>query len=137
MIWEHGYKTGAFTGHVYPEVEARLKKWSDQGIALYVYSSGSVSAQKLLFGYSDAGDLTGYFRGYFDTRIGNKREQQSYAAIVSQLKLPAEDILFLSDVIEELDAAAKTGMQTLQLVREAGMVTGKHETATDFDKINI
>jgi len=137
LIWEHGYKTRAFTGHVYDEVESNLKKWFDQGIALYVYSSGSTAAQKLLFGYSAAGDLTCYFSGYFDTRIGNKREQRSYEAIVSQLGLPAQDILFLSDVIEELDAAAKTGMQTIQLVREPGMSTGTHISVADFDKITL
>ena len=137
LIWEHGYKTGAFTGHVYPDVEPNFKKWVTQGIALYVYSSGSVDAQKLLFGYSDAGDLTGYFRGYFDTRIGNKREPKSYETIVSHLVLPAQEILFLSDVIAELDAAAIAGMQTMQLVRESNVPVGEHATVTDFDKIML
>ena len=137
LIWEHGYKTGAFTGHVYPDVEPNFKKWVTQGIALYVYSSGSVDAQKLLFGYSDAGDLTGYFRGYFDTRIGNKREPKSYETIVSHLVLPAQEILFLSDVIAELDAAATAGMQTMQLVRESNVPVGEHATVTDFDKIML
>ncbi len=137
MIWEHGYKAGDFTGHVYADVEPNLNKWVEQGIALYVYSSGSVGAQKLLFGYSDAGDLTKYFRGYFDTRIGHKREQPSYEAIVAELNLPADNILFLSDIIEELDAAASAGMQTLQLVRDDRVITGQHATVTDFDQINI
>ncbi len=137
MIWEHGFKAGDFTGHVYADVERNLSKWVEQGIALYVYSSGSVGAQKLLFGYSDAGDLTKYFKGYFDTRIGHKREQPSYEAIVAELQLPADNILFLSDIIEELDAAASAGMQTLQLVRDANVVTGSHATVTDFDQIQL
>jgi enolase-phosphatase E1 len=137
LVWENGYKTGAFTGHVYIDVEPNLKKWFAQNIALYVYSSGSVDAQKLLFGYSDAGDLTGYFSGYFDTRIGNKRESHSYQAIVSQLGLPAQEILFLSDVVEELDAAASAGMHTIQLLRQPDITTGEHVTATNFNDIKL
>jgi len=137
LVWEHGYESGAFTGHVYDDVAPNLKKWAVQGIGLYVYSSGSVAAQKLLFGYSDAGDLTPLFKGYFDTRIGNKREPQAYATIVTQLGIPAQEILFLSDVVEELDAAAKAGMQTIQLVREPGMTTGAHPIAHNFDEISV
>jgi enolase-phosphatase E1 len=137
LVWAHGYESGAFTGHVYEDVEPKLKKWLAQGIELYVYSSGSVAAQKLLFGYSDAGDLTPLFKGYFDTRIGNKREPQAYASIVAQLNMPAQAILFLSDVVEELDAAAKAGMQTIQLVREHGMTTGDHSVAHNFDEISV
>lgn len=137
LIWSHGYKTGAFTGHVYQDVKANLNKWAAQGIDLYVYSSGSVAAQKLLFGYSDAGDLTPLFKGYFDTHIGNKREKQAYETIVSQLAMPAQDILFLSDVVEELDAAASAGMQTIQLVREQGMTTGDHAVVNSFDEISV
>jgi enolase-phosphatase E1 len=137
LVWAHGYESGAFTGHVYDDVEPNLRKWVAQGLDLYVYSSGSVAAQKLLFGYSDAGDLTPLFKGYFDTRIGNKREPQAYAAIVTTLGLPAQDILFLSDVVEELDAAAKAGMQTIQLVREQGMTTGDHSVVHNFDEISV
>jgi enolase-phosphatase E1 len=137
LVWENGYKTGAFTGHVYIDVEPNLKKWFAQDIALYVYSSGSVDAQKLLFGYSDAGDLTGYFSGYFDTRIGNKRESHSYQAIVSQLGLPAQEILFLSDIAEELDAAASADMHTIQLLRQPDITTGEHVTATNFNDIKL
>jgi enolase-phosphatase E1 len=135
LIWEHGYKTGAFTGHMYDDAVRMLKQWFSRGIDLYVYSSGSVAAQKLLFGYSDAGDLTGLFKGYFDTRIGHKREAKSYQAIVSQLAMPAQEILFLSDVVEELDAAEQAGMQTIQLVREQGMTTGTHDIVQSFDEI--
>jgi enolase-phosphatase E1 len=137
LVWAHGYESGAFTGHVYDDAVSNLKKWAAQGIDLYVYSSGSVAAQKLLFGYSDAGDLTPLFKGYFDTRIGNKREPQAYETIVKQLAMPAQDILFLSDVVEELDAAASAGMQTIQLVREPGMTTGAHPITHNFDEISV
>ena len=105
------------------------------GITLYVYSSGSVGAQKLLFGHSDAGDLCPVFSGYFDTQIGHKREADAYRNISRQIALPAEGILFLSDVLEELDAAAEAGMQTMQLVRNEDAVTGSHRIAHDFHEV--
>lgn len=137
MIWAQGFNSGAFTGHVYEDAVRNLKKWHAQGLALYVYSSGSVAAQKLLFGYSDAGDLTDLFTDYFDTRIGHKREAPAYATIISQLALAAQDILFLSDIVEELDTAASVGMRTLQLVREPGIPTGAHPVAQNFDDISF
>jgi enolase-phosphatase E1 len=117
MIWEQGYHEGAYTGHVYPDAAEKLKDWHAQGIKLYIYSSGSIPAQKLLFKHSDFGDMTPLFSGYFDTRTGNKREAESYRAIVKAIGLPANEILFLSDIAEELDAARTAGMQTTQLVR--------------------
>ncbi len=117
MIWERGYREGDYTGHVYHDAAEKLKEWHRQGIKLYVYSSGSVPAQKLLFGHSDYGDMTPLFSGYFDTRTGNKREPDSYKAIAKEIGLPANEILFLSDIAEELQAAKSAGMQTIQLVR--------------------
>lgn len=118
MIWESGYLNGDFTGHVYADAVENMRKWKQQGIDLYVYSSGSVKAQKLIFGYSDAGDLTPLFSGYFDTRIGYKWEKASYRGIADKIGLPTVEILFLSDIKEELDAAKGAGMQTLWLVRD-------------------
>lgn len=134
-IWKNGYACGDFTGHVYDDAVTNLKLWSDRGFNLYVYSSGSVDAQKLLFGHSDAGDLTPLFRGYFDTETGQKKEPESYARIAVEVDLPASEILFLSDVAEELDAAAEAGMQTVQLIRDDKVVPGTHESAGDFDEI--
>ena len=136
-IWRHGYEAGDFTGHVYEDAARKLREWADDGVDLYVYSSGSVGAQKLLFSHSDAGDLTGLFRGYFDTRIGHKREVDSYREIARRIDRPAEEILFLSDVVEELDAAQDAGLQTLQLVRDDDVVTGSHPTAADFDAVML
>lgn len=136
-VWRRGYERGDFTGHVYDDAIDRLRRWSNRGINLYVYSSGSVTAQKLLFGYSDAGDLRPLFKGYFDTRIGHKKEAESYRNIVEALGLPAADILFLSDVAGELDAAAEAGMQTTQLVRQNDVVIGSHPVAADFNDVII
>jgi enolase-phosphatase E1 len=136
-IWKHGYQNGDFTGHMYDDAVRYLRSWARHGIALYVYSSGSVAAQKLLFGHSDAGDLTPLFAAYFDTRIGHKREPRAYESIASRIGLSAQDILFLSDVAEELDAAANAGMQTIQLVRDDDVIVGRHPVAHDFGEIDL
>jgi len=136
-IWKQGYERGDFTGHLYSDAADRLRRWSVMGIALYVYSSGSVAAQQLLFGFSDAGDLRPLFTGYFDTTTGHKKETDSYRKIVASLGLPGADILFLSDVAEELDAAASAGMKTTQLVRCDNVLVGSHPVATTFDGVEI
>ncbi len=137
MIWEAGYRDGSFTGHVYDDAVAGLRRWHEAGIRLYVYSSGSVAAQQLLFGYSDAGDITPLFSGYFDTRIGHKRDAEAYRHIVAELALPAAEILFLSDIKEELDAAQEAGMQTCWLLREAEALDANaaHPQVKDFNAI--
>jgi enolase-phosphatase E1 len=112
MIWEAGYRDADFTAHIYPDAAPALQQWYRQGYPLYVYSSGSVPAQKLFFGHSDAGDLTPLFSGWFDTEVGGKREADSYRRIGERIGVAAEGILFLSDVVEELDAAREAGMQT-------------------------
>ncbi|MBU2479190.1 MAG: acireductone synthase, partial [Gammaproteobacteria bacterium] len=138
LIWEAGYRNGDFKGHVYADAAAQLHAWHAQGIPLYVYSSGSVYAQKLLFGFSEAGDLTPLFSGYYDTHIGGKREAASYRAIVDDIKLPAAEILFLSDIVEELDAAGDAGMQTLQLVRDGELnQDSRHRQVQDFNAIEF
>ncbi|EHJ94829.1 Enolase-phosphatase E1 [Vreelandella boliviensis LC1] len=137
MVWADGYQRGDFTGHLYSDVTPALRQWKEDGKALYVYSSGSVQAQKLLFGYSDEGDLTPLFSGYFDTHIGHKRDADAYQRIVAELDLPPEAVLFLSDVVEELDAAKQAGMQTLQLVREGTQAGTTHACVTRFDEIAL
>jgi enolase-phosphatase E1 len=137
LIWEHGYRSGDFTGHVYADTAPAMKRWSDRGAAIYIYSSGSVKAQQLLFQHSDAGDLRPLIDGYFDTHVGNKRDPASYRAIAKQIGLPADEILFLSDVMEELDAAADAGMKTMQIARDEPAPSGCHPMARDFDEVVI
>ena len=138
MIWEQGYKSGELKGHIYADAVNALKDWHAQGLALYVYSSGSVQAQKLIFGHTEYGDLTPLFSGYFDTRMGHKQDVSAYAAISQAIDLPAEKILFLSDVKAELDAAAKSGMQTCQLVRPGEGLPGPgHPQARDFSEVEV
>jgi len=136
MIWEAGYRNGDFQGHVYDDAVRRLREWKEQGLALYVFSSGSVHAQKLLFGFSDFGDLTALFSGYFDTTIGAKRETDAYRHIARSLGIPAGEILFLSDIHEELDAAQAVGLHTCWLVRDGALPTNPpHPVARDFSEI--
>jgi enolase-phosphatase E1 len=130
MIWADGYRERAFTGHVYPDAVAALRRWHEAGTLLYVFSSGSVAAQKLLFGHSDAGDLTPLFSGYFDTVTGPKREAESFRAIAAAIGFPAADILFLSDTPEEVAAARAAGMQALLIDRAGG--AGDIETFEDI-----
>jgi enolase-phosphatase E1 len=136
-IWRNGYESGDFKGHMYDDAVAYLRRWSEQGLRLFVYSSGSVAAQQLLFGFSDAGDLRPLFEGYFDTQIGHKKHSDSYAAIADSIGLPAGEILFLSDVAEELDAAQAAGMRTCQLVRDDDVAVGSHRIAAGFDEVII
>lgn len=136
MVWEAGYRQGDFQGHVYDDAVQVLRAWKQRGLALYIFSSGSVQAQKLLFMHTAFGDLTPLFSGYFDTRIGSKRETEAYQAIARHIGLPAEEILFLSDIREELDAARRTGMHTAWLVRDGELpVDSPHAVARSFAQI--
>lgn len=135
MVWAEGYRAGQIKGHVYPDAVAALQAWKQQGYALYVYSSGSIQAQKLIFGCAEAGDLTPLFSGYFDTGSGHKREADSYSRIAAAIGLPPADMLFLSDVVQELDAAHQAGMRTCGLAREGGDLPG-HQVVDSFAAID-
>lgn len=138
MIWKVGYQAGELKGHVYADTPEFLRRWHAQGLQLYVYSSGSVEAQKLIFGHSDAGDLTPLFSGYFDTQVGGKREPGSYRAILERIGLPGTEVLFLSDIGEELDAARAAGMQTCQLIRDSiAKPAASHPQARDFSEVRL
>lgn len=138
LIWEAGYRQGDFKGHVYPDAAEKLKAWKNQGLDLYIYSSGSVYAQKLLFAHTEYGDMTPLFSGYFDTHIGGKKEQQSYGNIAAQLATPANRLLFLSDIKEELDAAQAAGFATIWLVRDSMPdPQAVHRQVNSFEQISV
>lgn len=113
LIWQEGYRTGVLSGPLFDDVAPTLRSWHGKGLALAVYSSGSVSAQQLLYQYSTAGDLTALFCSWFDTRMGSKLSADSYRAIATELNHPTQQILFISDSLAELDAASATSMATL------------------------
>jgi len=138
MIWENGYRNGDFQGHIYPDAEQVLRDWQARGLTLYVYSSGSVQAQKLLFAHTAFGDLTPLFDGYFDTNVGGKLEPGSYRAIAAAIGVAPVEILFLSDVKAELDAAAAAGCRTVWLVRDDSPdPRAAHRQVRDFRDIGI
>jgi enolase-phosphatase E1 len=134
ILWETAYKTGEIVGHVYPDVPSKLMDWKKMGLKLGVFSSGSIAAQRLLFGYSATGDLNRYFESNFDTTTGSKRDVETYKKIAKKVNFKPSQILFLSDVTEELEAAQKAGFKTIQLVRE-GTVASWSETVEDFHEI--
>ncbi len=136
MIWEEGYKAGELKGHIYDDAIAGLKRWKDQGVALYIYSSGSIPAQKLLFGNTKHGDLNPLFSGYFDTTTGGKKDSTSYEKIASEIGLPVEEILFLSDSMDEINAASAAGMNVIALNREGELndILG-YTVVSNFDDI--
>jgi len=117
MIWEHGYVQAEYRAPIYVDAVACMQRWTRDGGAIGVYSSGSVTAQKLLFRYSDAGDLNPLLSAYFDTTVGAKQEAESYRNILAELAQPAARVVFCSDVIAELDAAHAAGMRTVLVDR--------------------
>ena len=116
-IWKAGYEDGSLKSPVYPDVVAAFERWQDVEIKINIFSSGSVLAQQLLFAHTEAGDLTPYIDRYFDTSVGKKIEPQSYLTIAANLAFDPTQILFVSDVVAELDAAKAAGMQTRLCIR--------------------
>jgi enolase-phosphatase E1 len=120
QIWREGYERGELKGHIYPDAVEALRRWKVQGLRLFVYSSGSVEAQKLIFGHSEAGDLTPLFEGYFDLSAGSKLEAESYTRIAGQIGVEPKDLLFLSDNVREIEAARDAGLQVQLIDRARG-----------------
>ncbi|WP_058834522.1 acireductone synthase [Luteimonas abyssi] len=142
LLWADGYRNGAYSAHMYPDAVASLRAWHAEGHRIAVYSSGSVAAQKLFFGYSDAGDLSPLVSAWFDTEIGGKREAVSYVRIAEALQASPSDIVFLSDVVAELDAARDAGLQTVLLDRRDDYpeprlddASGGHRRVERFDAL--
>lgn len=137
-IWKIAFEGREIQGHIYPEVPDFFRRWTSAGLKVYIYSSGSVEAQKLMFQYSEAGNLSEYLSGYFDTMTGMKRERTSYEKIAAATGNPAGEMLFLSDIAEELNAAAAAGMQTCLLLREGAEASVSYTgaRARDFNEVH-
>ncbi|WP_297455398.1 acireductone synthase [Persephonella sp.] len=117
FIWKEGFESGQIKAPLYEDAYRKMKEWKEKGYKLYIYSSGSVQAQKLFFSHTDKGDILDWFSGHFDTKIGNKKESESYRKIAQEIGLKPEEILFLSDNLDEIKAAAQAGMKVYRLVR--------------------
>ncbi|MFM7108875.1 MAG: acireductone synthase, partial [Planctomycetaceae bacterium] len=138
MIWRGGYESGEIVAHVFDDVPPALAQWADSGLDVRIYSSGSIEAQKLFFAHTAHGDLTRFLRGHYDTTTGPKREPGSYARIAADMGLESRQVLFASDVGEELDAARAAGMATALVVRPGNRPPGgllDHESAASFAEI--
>lgn len=134
-VWEEGYRSGELRGQVYDDVPRAFARWKRQGRRIAIFSSGSVLAQKLLFAHSTAGDLAPFIEAYFDTTTGPKREAESYRRIAAALGLEADRVLFVSDVAEELEAAAQAGMATALGVRSGEAPAARHPVIRTFDEL--
>jgi enolase-phosphatase E1 len=118
MIWRDGYASGELKAHLYPDAITAIDAWRKQGKRIFIYSSGSIEAQKLYFANSVAGDLTGSIDGYFDTTTGAKAEPGSYTKIAASIGFPPGEILFLTDARAEVMAAKKAGLNVRRIDRQ-------------------
>jgi len=136
-IWRDGYESGALIGEVYPDVVPALARFRAAGIDVSIFSSGSVLAQRLLFAHTNGGDLRPYLSAYFDTTTGAKKEPASYTRIASELGLAPGQVLFVSDVAEELDAAEQAGMEVALCVRPGTPepTASRHRVVRSLDEI--
>ena len=116
-IWRQGYQEGSLKSQVFADVAPAFARWRDRGLRISIFSSGSVLAQQLLFAHTEVGDLTPFIDSYFDTKVGKKGEAESYRKIAEAMRLPPQEILFVSDVVAELDAANEAGMETILSIR--------------------
>lgn len=136
LIWDFGYKSGDFKGHLYQDVKPFFLKLKELGHTIGIYSSGSVHAQKLIFGHSVEGDLTNLITFYFDTKVGAKREVRSYQNILRETNFKGEDTTFFSDIPEELSAAQEAGITPMQLLRP-GTKSSAFNAISDFSQFKI
>ncbi len=137
-IWQKGYESGELESVIFADVPSAFERWKAQNKTIAIYSSGSILAQKLIFKYSNFGDLSGFIDDYFDTNVGQKRQAKSYQSIADALSFPTENLAFVSDVVEELDAAKKIGVQTFLSIREGNAPIEKqtkHQAIHSFDEI--
>jgi len=137
-IWRQGYMDGSLRAQVYADVEPALQQWKEKGLTIGIFSSGSLLAQKLLFAHTEAGDLTRFIDHYFDTTVGKKGAAESYRRIAELIKVKTEEVLFVSDVVAELDAAKKAGMKTLLSIRPGNQVQDRadeYKAIESFEEI--
>ena len=139
LIWEKGYRSGKLQGPLFDDVAVSLRRWFADGIRLAVYSSGSVGAQQLIYGYSNGGDLRSFFEQWFDTRVGAKYDVSSYTKIAEAFRVPSSQVLFVSDALAECEAAATSGMKVLFSDRPGNpeQESGRFERISSFEDLEL
>ena len=140
MIWEEGYSAGQLKSHVYPDVAPALREWNSAGLSIRIFSSGSMQAQKVFFQNTEDGNLSSHLTANYDTTTGPKRDAQSYKLISQDAGVEPVHVTFLSDVVEELDAAREAGMSTILVVRPGNHPLSKantHMVIETFDQLKI
>jgi len=138
MVWRQGFESGELVAHLFDDVPPALARWRDAGLDVRIFSSGSVEAQRLFFAHTAVGDLSGLLRGHYDTTTGAKRDPESYRRIAADYGCEPRKILFVSDVVDELDAARAAGMATALAVRPGNPpaeAATTHEPIHSFDDI--
>ena len=134
-IWRRGYEDGSLKSQVFADVAPAFERWRERGLRISIFSSGSVLAQQLLFAHTEVGDLTPFIDSYFDTKVGKKGEAESYRKIAAAMSLEPQQILFISDVVAELDAANEAGMKTLLSIRPGNAPADQYPSIRSFDEI--
>ncbi len=138
-IWKQGYLEGTLKAELFADVAPAMERWRRAGLSISIFSSGSALAQRLLFAHTEAGDLTSFIGNYFDTTVGSKTDVESYRRIADALQLPATEVLFISDVPSEIDAASRAGMQTLLCMRPGNQpqsLTARYQIIYSFDHLS-
>ena len=135
-IWRQGYEDGSLKSQVFADVAPAFERWLNRGLKISIFSSGSVLAQQLLFAHTEVGDLTRFIDSYFDTKVGKKGDAESYRKIAEAMGFPPQEILFISDVLAELDAANEAGMETILSIRPGNeLQTERYPSIRSFDEM--
>ncbi len=136
-IWEEGFRSGELRASLYEDAYKKIREWNEKGIPVYIYSSGSVKAQELFFSHTEYGNILNLLSGFFDTKIGNKKEKDSYLKIAEKIGLKPEEILFISDNPDELRAAKETGYKVIQSVRDGVQPSEEFEKIYSFEELEL
>lgn len=136
-IWKQGFENGEFEAPIYADAKSQMEHWKESGLRLGIYSSGSVTAQKLFFKHTEHGDLTPLFENHFDLETGSKKETTSYQKIAKELQLEPEEILFLSDIEQELVAAKQAGLKVTQIVRPGTQTSEEIQWVKSFEDVEV
>ncbi len=140
LLWKNGFDDGSLRAHLFPEVPSAIARWKKSGLDVRIYSSGSIAAQKLFFGHTESGSLLSNFSAHYDTTIGSKKESESYRKIAADIGCPTSEVVFVTDVLAEMDAASQAGMQVIASCRPGNVELPsdvQYQRVYSFDELDI